>query len=133
MKRKGLAFLVVAAVAALSIVLLPASGASANHKAAAHAAGKSKTYKSGVYDDYYSPTSLKIHTGDKVKWKWIDTSNSHNVTLNKGPKGVKKKDFTSTTGSFGITFKKTFKKKGTYQFYCTIHPTVMQEIVKVKG
>ena len=50
----------------------------------------------------------------------------------KGPKGVKKKDFKSATGSIGIKFKPTFEKKGTYDFLCTIHPDVMTETVKVK-
>ena len=145
MKRTGLTLLSVAA-AALMIVLLPAGGAIAgkhhhgNHhhrhdkKHKGGKKNKGKTYKSIVGDDYFSPTTLKIHVGDKVNWKWKDASDSHNVTLTKGP--VKKKDykkkFTSATGSYGIKFKPTFKKKGTYTFICTIHPTTMQETVKVK-
>ncbi len=97
MKRTGLTLLAVAA-AALMIVLLPAGGAIAgthhhgNHqnrhdKKKGGKKNKGKTYKSKVGDDYFSPAKLKIHTGDKVKWKWDATnSDSHNVTLTKGPR-----------------------------------------------
>ena len=38
----------------------------------------------------------------------------------------------SASGSIGINFTPTFNKKGTYDFVCTIHPTVMKLTVKVK-
>ncbi len=61
------------------IVLLPAGGAMAgkhhgnHHHRKHHKKNKGKTYKSKVGDDYFSPTTLKIHKGDKVKWKWDST------------------------------------------------------------
>ena len=94
---------------------------------------KAKVPKVKVADDYYSPETVKVKAGSKVKFKWDGmNTNSHNVTLKKGPNKVKKKDFTSATGSIGIKFAPKFKQKGTYQFYCTIHPGTMQLTVKVK-
>jgi plastocyanin len=54
------------------------------------------------------------------------------VVLEKGPKGINKKDFKSATGSIGIKFNPVFEKKGTYDFLCTIHPDVMKMKVTVK-
>ena len=96
-------------------------------------AAKRKVVKVKVGDDYFAPSELKVKKGTKVKWKWLkDNGNPHNVTLEKGPKGVSKKDFSSKTGTIGITFAKVMKKPGTYDFVCTIHSTVMTQTVKVK-
>ena len=107
-----------------------------------------KTSKVEVADDFYSPTNLNIKRNSKVDFKWnASNTNSHNVVLKKGPKGVKKgcptkgKDAYSDlisicnksgTGATGIKFKKKFDVTGTYDFICTIHPTGMQLEIKVK-
>jgi plastocyanin len=98
------------------------------------ASGKAtKPEKVKVLDDFYKPDSVKIKKGKKVKWKWGQDFNTHNVTLKKGPSGVKKSKFTSqTSGAEGFTFTKKFKKPGKYHFYCTIHPDVMTMKVTVK-
>jgi len=109
-------------------------------------AEKAKTAKVKVGDDFFAPTDLKIKKNDKVNFKWLDSNtNTHNVTLSKGPKGVKlgcktkgKDAFSpliskcnkSGSGAIGIKFKKTFDVKGTYNFICTFHP-VMKLTVKV--
>ena len=119
---------ILAALAALAVGVLAATGV-------ANPLGKgSQPEKVKVLDDFYKPTNVKIKKNKKVKWKWGQDFNSHNVTLKKGPKGVKKKDFTSQTSSAeGFSFTKKFKKPGKYNFYCTIHPDVMKMTVKVKG
>jgi plastocyanin len=76
-----------------------------------------------VADDFFSPTKLTIRKGQAVNWVWSSQNYStHNVTLIKGPKSVRKKRFTSISGSSGIHFKRTFTVPGTYHFECTIHP-----------
>jgi plastocyanin len=93
----------------------------------------SKPKKVQVLDNFYKPTNVKIKKGKKVTWKWGQVFNSHNVTLKKGPKGVKKGKFRSQTSSAaGFKFTKKFKKPGKYNFYCTIHPDIMKMLVKVK-
>ena len=98
------------------------------------AAAKKKTPVVLVADDYFSPTSLKIKKKTKVKFKWSKINvNSHDVQLDKGPKGVKKKDFKSPTAAVtDYRFTPKFVKPGTYDLLCSIHPDVMQIEVKVK-
>src|ERR1051326_4875953 len=57
-----------------------------------------------------------------------DASSIHNFTLN-GP-GVVNKVITATsfTGTKTVT---VLLKKGTYRFYCSIHPTIMTKTFKV--
>ena len=120
-----------ALIAALSLAM-PAAGVAG------------KTPKVKVVDDFFSPTSLTVKKDTKVAFKWDSTNlNTHNVTMTKGPKGVKKSKKPcakgkitecnkSASGSIGINFAPKFNKKGTYTFVCTIHPTVMKMTVKVK-
>lgn len=121
--RIGTAALVVTAVGALA-----ATGV-------ASPLGKApRPKKVKVLDDFFTPDNVQVKKNGKVTWKWGDDFNTHNVTLKKGPKGVKKSKFTSqTSSSEGFKFMKTFKKTGKYKFYCTIHPEAMTMLVKVKG
>jgi plastocyanin len=85
-----------------------------------------------VKDNSYAPDSVRVKKLGKVRWKWADTNfNVHNVTLLKGPKGVKKRQFRSQTAKSDFTFTKRFKKVGRYRFYCTIHPDLMRMTVRV--
>lgn len=140
MLRRGLKITAAGLAAAGALALPAVSGADGP------VAMKTSTVK--VADDYYSPTSLTIKKNDQIKWSWDSANtNPHNVVLKKGPKGVKlgckttgkdayssliSKCNKSSTGSTGIKFKKKFDVKGTYNFICTIHPTIMQLDVKVK-
>jgi plastocyanin len=119
---------VLAALVALAVGALAATGV-------ANPLGKgSQPEKVKVLDDFFKPTNVKIKKNKKVTWKWGNDFNTHNVTLKKGPKGVKKSKFSSQTSSAeGFKFTKKFKKPGKYNFYCTIHPDVMKMTVKVKG
>ncbi len=106
---------------------MPATGAGG----ATEAKRKPKIVK--VRDDYYTPTSVTAKPGKTVKWTWGNVNtDSHDVTLKKGPKGVKKSKFRSIAGAIGITFRPKFEKTGTYNFYCTIHPDIMQMKVVIK-
>jgi plastocyanin len=122
-------------------ILIPATGNGAKPK------HKAKTYKVAVGDDFFAPITLKVKKNDKINWKWDATNtDTHNVQMSKGPKGVKKgcktkgpdafsplisKCNKSSFGAVGIKFKKTMNVKGTYTFICAIHPTVMKMTVKV--
>lgn len=125
--RKVVAVVATAAVAGAGAAALPATG---NADSTAQAAGK-KEASAKLYDNYFDPASMKVKKGTKMKWKDLGAT-SHNVTLTKGPDGVKKKDFTSGTMGYGSKFSVTFKKKGTYDFVCTFHVGMVQTI-KVKG
>ena len=87
-----------------------------------------------VVDDYYAPADLKIKPGTKVKWQWDQfNTNTHDVKLTDvHPKGVKTKDFRSSSGSIGVKFARTFETPGKYGFVCTLHRTVMRMTIAVK-
>jgi plastocyanin len=120
---------------ALALIALAVGALAATGVASPLAKGKAPE-KVKVKDDFYSPTSVKVKKNGKVTWSWgkNGTFDVHNVTLKKGPKGVKKSKFTSQSSTApGFKFTKKFKKPGKYNFYCTIHPDVMKMTVKVKG
>ncbi|MFN8150348.1 MAG: plastocyanin/azurin family copper-binding protein [Solirubrobacterales bacterium] len=140
MLRRRIAVAAAGITAVGAMVALPAVGT-------ADAPVYKKTTTVNVVDDFYSPTSLSIKQNDQVNFKWdAGNTNTHNVVLQKGPKGVKlgcktkgkdayspliSKCNKSGSGAIGIKFKKKFDKAGTYDFVCTIHPTQMQLEVKV--
>ena len=118
---------------AVALIALAVGALAAAGVASPLAKGK-RPEKVKVLDDFYKPDNVKIKKNGKVTWKWGQVFNSHNVTLKKGPKGVKKSKFRSQTSSqAGFKFTKKFKKPGKYNFYCTIHPDIMKMTVKVKG
>jgi plastocyanin len=124
-KMTSLAVLALGAAAAIVPVAASSAGASTPKKVI-------KTVK--VQDDFYAPIKLRLNTGTEVRWVWSKSNfDSHNVTLIKGPKGIKAKAWTSATGSSGIIFNRTFTKPGTYHFQCEIHPESMNLTVVVKG
>jgi plastocyanin len=82
----------------------------------------SKTVK--VADDFYSPDSVSVSKGTKVKFKWVG-NHKHNVVKTKGPGGA----FSSTaTSADGVNFKHKFSKSGTYKIICTIHPEMTMKV-----
>ena len=89
-----------------------------------------------VGDNYYDPIELKINKGRKVRWQWTPVFQTHNVKLDKGPRGVKKSNFRSQNAGSPSPpfyhFTRRFKKPGRYQFICTLHRYDMQMVVKVR-
>ena len=86
-----------------------------------------------VGDDFFKPTKLTIKKQNAISFAWKKSNfDSHNVTLVKGPKGVKHSRFTSITATSGIHFKRQFTTPGAYHFICTIHPESMRLTVIVK-
>jgi plastocyanin len=117
---------VVAALATLAVGAVAAVGVASPLAKAT----KPKIVK--VKDDFYTPDSVRVRKLGKVRWVWTPVFNNHNVTLRKGPSGVKKSDFRSqTTSNPDYSFTRKFKKVGKYKFYCTVHPDVMRMIVRV--
>ena len=94
-----LAVLVAVALGVYSVASSLASGPTV------HIAGTS----SATY--HFKPKALTVNKGATVHWKWSSNA-PHNVTFS-----AKKH---SGTGSSG-TYKRTFKKAGTYRYVCTIH------------
>jgi len=121
--RRLLVTLLAAALAAAALASIAVAGSAGK-------ATKPKIVK--VKDNFYKPDSVRVRKGGKVRWKWTEVFNNHDVTLRKGPRGVKKSKFRSqTTASPDYRFTKRFKKVGKYMFYCTVHPDVMRMKVVV--
>jgi plastocyanin len=81
-------------------------------------------------DKPYMPGSITIKTGDKVGW--INTDQEvHTVTSGFENSTDKGKQFDSGLLNTNQTFEHTFDKAGTYNYFCTVHPT-MTGVVNVK-
>jgi plastocyanin len=120
------------AVAAIAVaaVAVPVGGASASH----HKPPPPKPVTVKLKDSFYSPSKLSVKKDGKIVWKWVSSNTqTHNVTLESAPKGVKKSQFDSNNASSDFTFKTKFTKPGKYHFECTLHPTTMQADVTVKN
>ena len=109
--RKVVPVIAVASLAA-GVVALP-SGAATTTKTVA------------IKDDFFSPKKLTISKGSKVKWVWKGKT-GHNVSVASGPTSFR--FGTRKTGSKTHTF----KKRGTYTIFCTIHAPDMRMTIKVK-
>ena len=112
-------------VALAAVLAVGAAPAHASKKPHHQAKGKTRTV--GVESDFYDPSKLTIHVGDKVKWVWHASGFSlHDVYVDSGPT-----EFNSPTQAAG-EFSQTFKKAGTYRLYCTQHEEDMTMILVVK-
>jgi plastocyanin len=91
-------------------------------------AGAGGSKRVTVGDNFFSPERLDVGKGTKVRFKWVDTREKHNIVKVKGPG----RDFSSeTTASSGFTYSKRFRKAGRYKIICSIHPDDMVFRIKV--
>lgn len=70
-----------------------------------------------MYDSYFEPKNITIHTGEKIIW--INKGKKdHTVTSDNG-------DFNSGHIHPGASVSYTFTKPGTYDYSCTMHSFLM--------
>jgi plastocyanin len=110
MRKVALAIAAAAAVAT-GVMALPSGAAT------------STTTTVAVKDNFFGPKKLTVKKGSTVKWVWKG-KHRHNVSEANG-------SFRASTRKTG-TFKHTFKKKGKYLIFCTIHAPDMQMTITVK-
>jgi plastocyanin len=112
------------------LVAVAALGVWATVAGARDSAGAAATKRVSIRDDFFSPKRITISAGDRVKWTWRE-SDDHNVRFRKVPRGVSRKPGSRT--QFSGTFTRTFRKRGTYRYVCTIHEDLgMTGSVKVE-
>jgi plastocyanin len=70
----------------------------------------------------YQPDSLTVNVGDTVEWKNADIV-PHTVTAVEG------KAFDSGSIAKGASWRFTAVKKGTYDYFCTLHPNMKAKLV----
>ncbi len=78
-----------------------------------------------VGDYRYGAQRVTIERGTTFNWRFIGKV-AHNVTVATGPFG-----FSSSTLLTG-TFSHRFTKPGVYKLFCSIHPTRMTELIRVR-
>jgi len=77
-------------------------------------AGAASTKTVTIQNIRYTPSAVSVARGDKVRWTWRDGSIRHDVRFSSG--GFKASPLQSK-GSYSLTF----KKKGTYRYFCSVH------------
>ncbi|MFZ0510690.1 MAG: plastocyanin/azurin family copper-binding protein [Candidatus Nitrosopolaris sp.] len=119
----------VIAVLAMAILL---SGIDLAH----HALGQSKTSSvlivkgasNPTATEPYNPSSLSIPVGTTVTWTNSDNT-EHTVTQGNPSGNTPQNGFDSGLLAPGKTFTHTFDTIGTIQYYCTLHPTMLGEVI----
>lgn len=80
-----------------------------------------------VGDDFFVSPNVKVKRGADLTWNF-GTEHLHNVTLARGPVGIGSPNLDNDR-----TYSYKFRKKGTYRFFCALHPVQMHERVVVVG
>ena len=127
--------LVIAVVGALLLVVSSGTSAAPGGSAStsadakridADAAARARRRRTvSARDNFFRSKTVTIRRRGRVTWKWRG-SNPHNVTFTKVPRrGSKRGSRTQTRGSF----RRTFKRRGTYSYVCTIHAGMVGKVV----
>ena len=107
-------------------LILGACGGGATSATSAPAAAAGEVVAQGFK---FAPTSLEVKVGTKVNWTNKDGS-AHTVTS--GKPGAKDGKFDGELAPTTGTFSFTFAQAGTFDFFCSRHPTTMSGTIVVK-
>jgi len=75
-----------------------------------------------IKDFIFSPSELTINVGDNVIWTNQDSA-PHKILSDSG------NELSSDTLAKGQTYSHTFILAGTYNYYCSIHPSMKAKII----
>jgi len=128
MKSKpfGALFGLLALVAILGVA--PAFGQEANEVDIAAGAGSSASAACVTTNNCFAPNPINVAPGTEVDWKNTDTV-SHTVTSGKISDDNAGSLFDSGLIKKGAEFKFTFADAGTYDYFCTVHPWMVGQVV----
>lgn len=73
-----------------------------------------------VGNDFFSARNIVVQAGTTVTWTWQAGALEHNVTFS---------DTTSGDRSGGAVFSRTFNAAGTFNYHCTIHPSMTGSVL----
>ena len=85
----------------------------------------------------FTPATVNIKEGDTVRWRANEyynnsgTGEPHDVTSNATDAGGSPIWSSGGTMNLGSTFTKTFSTAGTYEYHCSVHPSLMYGSVVV--
>ena len=128
MKSKpfGALFGLLTLVAILGVA--PAFGQEANEVDITAGAGSSASAACVTTNDCFAPNPINVAPGTEVEWKNTDTV-SHTVTSGKVSDDNAGSLFDSGLIKKGADFKFTFADAGTYDYFCTVHPWMVGQVV----
>jgi len=89
--------------------------------------GGVSTNSVSIRDLTFDPMIITVSSGTTVTWYNNDTVD-HTVTSTAGPAS-----FDSGVMAPGDTFSFTFTEAGTYDYYCTIHPSMRGQVFASSG
>jgi hypothetical protein len=81
----------------------------------------------GVKSYFFQQRRVVVKRGTKVTWRFTDPTIPHDVSVANGPRG-----FSSPWLQNGAKFSYTPRKRGTYALFCTLHPGLMSQELKVE-
>ena len=111
------------AVAALALSLAACGGGDDDGDAGDGGSdGASESATVEVVDNAFEPETVTVVAGGTVTWEWTGSA-AHNVSAD---------DFESELQDEG-TFEHTFDEAGTFEYVCTVHPTMEGEVEVVEG
>jgi plastocyanin len=101
-----------------------------------HPPGDLKKVKSGTTitanHKSFSLHNIAIRKGAKLNWQFSDIQ-LHNITVMNGPEGFASPNLDPSESPPELTtYSHKFKKPGTYDLFCALHPVAMNEQIKVK-
>lgn len=97
-------------LAAMLALVLPATAGSATSERA--------TKRVSAYNNYFSPKKVTVSRGTKVTW-----------VIREGVHNVRDTVLSSPNLGKGRTYSKTFKRRGSYSYVCTLHPGMKGKVV----
>jgi plastocyanin len=104
--------------AGLAVLAASAAAVAIPSAASAISASAASTKTVHIVDIAYKPRKLTVRKGTTVKWSFDDQIVAHTVTST----GAKK--FKSSPEKMNGTYKVTFRKAGTYRYFCMVHPNI---------
>jgi plastocyanin len=78
-----------------------------------------KTIEVTIQGFAFNPSSITISPGDTVKWTNMDSA-THTVVGD---------DISSGNLKNGDSYQQTFTKPGTYNYHCSIHPSMLGTVI----
>lgn len=108
---------------ALALAATPVAIATAGEGAPTAQAAATKTVT--LKNISINPAKVSVTKGSTVKWVWRDGSIRHDVTWKSG-------GFKASKLQAKGTYSLTFKKKGTYRYFCSVHSGDMKGTITVK-
>ncbi len=114
--------LALAVIAVVALVML-GNGPANNYQNGGPSSGGTTGSSVNIKNLAFSPSTLTVPVGTTVTWT-NDDGMTHTVTSTSGPAG-----FDSGLMSSGSSFSHTFDQAGTYEYICTIHPSMQGQVI----